>query len=472
MKYIFIRELQDLLKDNRVWIFLLVIIVITVCSGIVSSLNFRSINSQNQFLIQNYENDLEKNCKESLQNVSFMDHLALRQINPNMFLTGGISSQYPNYTYVELAMSFFGSRTFHFPQRTTSSSISSLPFIRYDLLYVVEVLLSFMIIIIAYNSISKEKENKTLSLVLSNNISRTSILIGKILAYSVIAMISLALVVIIQLLVIIAMHIIPIDISIISSIGYFLLLSFLYLFFWIVLSLCISASVNKSTISLTYLIIGWIVIVFIIPSSGRIFLENRGHKLPTTQELKMKYEQIENDMWEEAGKNNGGWRGGILKANAVDNHIKERNLAPVYRRWLDIMDDYQHELITKQIDQLDFLYNYSTISPSFLYRRIIESINNKGQHEFEENVRLFRKNLMQAIIELDKADTTSFHLCFLPRYMSEKPVNKDLIPSFIEVNRTYSNIILQNFYFIILFLGEILLLFILSQFIFNKTDVR
>ena len=52
------------------------------------------------------------------------------------------------------------------------------------------------------------------------------------------------------------------------------------------------------------------------------------------------------------------------------------------------------------------------------------------------------------------------------------PVNKDLIPSFIEIDRTPMHIIHQNIYFIILFLGEILLLFVLSQFIFNKTDVR
>ena len=261
MKYIFLRELQDLLKDNRIWIFLLVILLITVCSGIVSSLNFRSINSQNQLLLQDYENNLEEGCKESLQDVSFMDHLALRQLNPDMFLTGDITSRYPNHMYVEIAMTFFGSGTLHIPQKAIGSGISLLPFIRYDLLFIVEILFSFMIMMIAYNSISKEKESKTLSLILSNHISRTSILTGKISAYAVIAMVSLVLAVIVQLLVIFFMHIIPVNISIISSIGYFLFVSFLYLFFWIILSICISASVKKSTMSLTYLIIIWVIIV-------------------------------------------------------------------------------------------------------------------------------------------------------------------------------------------------------------------
>ena len=103
--------------------------------------------------------------------------------------------------------------------------------------------------------------------------------------------------------------------------------------------------------------------------------------------------------------------------------MEEKNLAPIYLHWLDVTDNFQDEIITKQIDQLDFLNNYSTISPSFLYRRLIESMNNKGQHEFEENVRLFRQHLMQTVIELDKTDTASFHLCFLPNYMSTQAVN-------------------------------------------------
>jgi ABC-type transport system involved in multi-copper enzyme maturation permease subunit len=471
MKHIFIRELQELFKDNRLWIFFIVILLITVCSGIVSSLNYKSVNSQNQFLIQSYEADMESESN-SLQGVVFTDHLALRPIDSNTFLTGDITSNYPNHIYVELPVAFFGSRSIHLPQKTVSSKISSLPFIRYDLLFIVEVLFSFMMIILVYNSISKEKEDNTLSLILSNSISRTAVLTGKILAYSSVALFSLLLAALVQLLVVIFMRIIPIDASIFPQLISFLILSFLYLFFWIILSVCISTSAKKSAISLTYLIIIWIAVVFIIPSSGRIFLERSDKSLPSSQEVKMNYEQIENDMWEEAGKNNGGWRGGNLRANEKDDHILEKNLAPVYLRWMDIFYNYQHDVTTKYINQLDFLYNYSAISPSFLYHRIIESTNNRGQHEFLENVRLFRENLMQTIIEQDKNDEDSFHLYFLPNYMSKKPVKRDLIPTFTEPDRTYSDIIHQNILYIILFLGEILVLFIFCQFIFSKSDVR
>jgi ABC-type transport system involved in multi-copper enzyme maturation permease subunit len=472
MKFVFIKELQDLFKDNRFWVFLGVIIAVTVCSGIISSFNYRSQNDQNGFLRQSYGSELEKVCGQSLQNVAFTDHLALKNTSPVMFLSGDISSNYPNHAYIYIPRIFFGQKDSYYPQKTISSAISLLPFIRYDLMFIVEILFSFMMLMIAYNSICKEKESQTLSLMLSNSISRTSVLAGKISAYSCLAFISLLLAVVIQLLVVMVFHTIPFSLSELPQIGIFLLLSFLYLLFWIVLSICISSSVKKSAVALTCLIIIWVTLVFIIPSSGRLFLEKWGKPLPSSQEIQAGYRQIEKDMWEEAGRNNGGWRGGNLRANEKDGHLAEKNLAPVYLSWLDALDNFQYDVASRQIDQLDFLYNYSSVSPAFLYQRITEAFDNRNQHAFLDDIRSFRKELMQTVIELDKRDDSSFHLYFLPNYMSGKPVEKDLIPQFRELKRSYGGIIQQNSSYIIIFLCEILFLFVICQFIFNRFDVR
>ena len=472
MKYIFIRELQDLFKDNRFWIFLSIIIVITVCSGLVSSFNYQSQNRQNELLRQHYETNLEDACKHSLQYVSYIDHLALRNTNPLLFLSGDVSANYPNHAYVNIPRLYFGNKDSYYPQKSVKSAVSLLPFIRYDLLFIVEILFSFMMIMIVYNSVCKEKETKTLSLMLSNSISRTSVLLGKISAYAGIAFFSLLLAVIVQLLVVLLLRTIPFSFAALPPIGIFLLMSFLYLLFWIVLSICISAGCKKSSVALTYLIIIWVALVFIIPSSGRIFLEKWGKALPSSQEVQMKYRQIEDDMWEEAGRNGGGWRGGNLRSNSRDDHRAERNFAPVYLSYLDVLDNYQYDVASQQINQLDFLYNYSSISPAFLYHRIIEAFGNKDQHSFLDDIRLYRRELMQTLIELDKQDETSFHLFFLPNYMSGKPVEKDLIPQFREVKRTYTGIIQTNLFYIILFLCEILFFFVICQFLFNRYDVR
>ena len=251
-----------------------------------------------------------------------------------------------------------------------------------------------------------------------------------------------------------------------------LLLSFFYLFFWIVLSVCISASAKKSAVALTYLIIIWVAAVFIIPSSGRIFLENRGKSLPSPQEIQAGYKQIESDMFEEAGRNNAGWRGGNLRANERDGHLAEKTLAPIYLSYIDVLDNYQYDVASQRIGQLDYLYNYSSVSPTFLFRRITEAFDNRTQQSFLDDVRMFRNNMMQTLMELDKRDEDSFHLFFLPNYMSQKPVNKDLIPRFSETERSYSGIIQQNFIWMILFLSEILFLFLVCQLMFNRYDIR
>jgi ABC-type transport system involved in multi-copper enzyme maturation permease subunit len=471
MKFIFIRELQDLFKDNRFWIFLSIIIIITICSGIVSSFKYESQNSQNGLLRQNYETNLENASKRSLQSITYVEHLALKNINSLMFLSGDISSNYPNHAYVYIPRIYFGNTDSYYPQKSVKSTISLLPFIHYDLLFIVEILFSFMMLMIVYNSISKEKETKTLSLLLSNSISRTTVLLGKISAYSCIAFFSLLLTIATQLLVILLLHSIPFSFAELPQIGIFLLVSFLYLLFWIVLSICISATCQKSSVALTYLIIVWMSLVFIIPSSGRVFLEKWGKSLPSSQELQTHYGKIEDDMRAEAGPDNG-WRGGNLRSNRRDDHRAERNLAPVYLSFLDILDSYQYDVASQQINQLDFLYNYSSISPSFLYHRIVEAFENKDQHSFLDDTRLYRKELMQTIIEIDKQDEASFHLFFLPSYMSQKPVEKNLIPQFQEVKRTYTEIMQKNIFYIGLFLIEILFFFVVCQFIFKRYDVR
>ena len=245
MKFVFIRELQDLFRDSRFWIFLGIILVITVCSGIVSSFNFQSQNSRNGDLRRAYESELDDACRKSLLRVAFTEHLALRNTSPTLFLSGDVSGSYPNHAYVYIPRLYFGNMDSYYPRKAIKSPVSFLPFIRYDLLFIVEVLFSFMMIMIVYNSICKEKETGTLALLLSNSLSRTSVLLGKIAAYSCIAFISLLLAVTVQLLTVLLLGIIPFSLADLPQTGLFLLTSFLYLLFWIVLSICVSASSGK-----------------------------------------------------------------------------------------------------------------------------------------------------------------------------------------------------------------------------------
>lgn len=80
----------------------------------------------------------------------------------------------------------------------------------------------------------------------------------------------------------------------------------------------------------------------------------------------------------------------------MDNHIKEKYFYPIYLEYLDKFNKYLNSVSTKQVDQLKFLYDYSSISPVFLYRRLCESFIGEGyesNYKYLESLHLFRNNL-------------------------------------------------------------------------------
>lgn len=473
MKYIFLRELQSLVKDRRLFIFAGVILILAIFSGIVSSYDYQSLGEVNQTLEKLYDENLEWACNTSFNEAATADFLMLEKEDPALFLAGSQSSRYPNHSYLQIYSFLFGSPNLYYPQRPLDADIAPLPFLRYDMLFLAEVIFSFMVIMLTYNAISQEKEDQTLALVLSNRISRTAVLLGKIGAYGVIILGTLLSAMLVQLLTVLAVGIIPVGSSIIPKLGWFLAFSFLYLMFWTVLSMCLSAALHKSSLALTYLLIIWLTAIFIIPASGGMVLEKWGKPLPNSEELALGYTRIENGFIDEMRRNGAGLRGRNLKANAIDNHRDERIYAPIYLRYLDTLENHQYDIIMRQIGQLKFLYDYSSVSPSFLFRRIVESFLNRPPETLPNTGRIYRRTLMETLDKLDREDEESLHLMYIYRYMSQKPVKKELIPQYKDIRAgNEPGIGTDTLLWTALFLCEILLMYLLCQYVFNRADIR
>jgi hypothetical protein len=74
---------------------------------------------------------------------------------------------------------------------------------------------------------------------------------------------------------------------------------------------------------------------------------------------------------------------------------------------------------------------------------------------------------------LDKKDEQSFHLMYLPGYMSQKPIeNRESIPRFNQSSLSNFNILLENITMMSLLVIEIILLIYLSNRTFLKLDPR
>ncbi len=193
MKVVFIKELQSLIKDVRLFLFLAIVATVSIISGIISSFQYETIRSENDFLQQQYETKLRERCGQSLHHTCiWLDHLAVQKTTNDLFIAGSESINYPNYAEIDINNLYFGNPDVYYPKKSLSTDISSLKFIRFDMSFLVEVIFSFLVLLLVYNVISREKESGTLRLVLANHIPRHEILFGKIAACTLVVAVTLA----------------------------------------------------------------------------------------------------------------------------------------------------------------------------------------------------------------------------------------------------------------------------------------
>jgi ABC-type transport system involved in multi-copper enzyme maturation permease subunit len=153
-----------------------------------------------------------------------------------------------------------------------------------DFAFIVRVVLSLMVIFIAYNAISGEKSLGTLKLILSNRVPRDQFLLGKLLGGWFIIMGSLAVAALMSLIVILSHSFIVFGVSEWIRLLLFIGLSALYLTVFYGLSLFISVLAHRPAAALMILLQVWVFLIVIYPNLAVIAAENL-FRLPSQEQL-------------------------------------------------------------------------------------------------------------------------------------------------------------------------------------------
>ncbi|NOY96561.1 MAG: ABC transporter permease subunit [Chlorobi bacterium] len=475
MKYIFTKEIQLLFKDVRFYIFIIVIMLIAIFSGLISSKKYSAIKAEENYQIRLYEDQLREKSKSSLSAAANYEHLALKRIEPTIFLAGSETIDFPNISIIGINSLFFGNPNLYYPQKTTKNRVWINTIIRPDLTFIIEVIFSFMIILLMHNIISDEKEAGLLKIILSNKIKRWEIISGKVLAGVFIVFIALSFCFLIQLIVIRILGEIQVTGEVLMKLPAMFLLSMIYLSLWILLSVLFSIIFRKSIISLSFLLLTWVLFIFIIPSVGKLLVQKVEGKLPSANEIRIMNQSFVDELFGEADENDASWRGGNLNFNKRDNHRKEKNLSPIYEKYVGLFNRQQYLIAQKRINQLNFIYKFGSISPAILYKKLSEDLLGCGiakETNYLNSIQLFREKLINTFIELDSKDPDSFHLFFLPNYMSGKPIDPKLIPRFSEANINFFVQFEKDWTWITLLLMEFVVCIYLCNIFFVNIDPR
>ena len=327
---------------------------------------------------------------------------------------------------------------------------------------IISVVLSLIAILFTFDAISSEQERGTLRLILSNSVSRSTVLLSKFLAALITISIPFLIAVLLNLFLFHTSGSISLGPSECARLGVIVLIAFVYVSIFLGLGLLISSRVSSSSTSLTILLLIWVIWVVLLPSTLGT----------TTSGLQPTMTSDEfNARWQSLYQN--------LDAQYVrrrhDDKIPSREIPATEATlfWAKyIVEDAKRneslneEYLDAQIAQIQLARSITRISPASSVRYAIESLAGTGftRHvQFLKQARRYAGEFRTFLVEADRADQESPHALGPKEGTSQKPVRFESIPKFedrISFGGTYNaaatDILLLLLFSLILFVGAFL----------------
>ena len=333
-------------------------------------------------------------------------------------------------------------------------------------------LMSFFAILFTFDAIAGERSRGTLSLIMSNTVSRGQVLLGKYLGAFLTLMVPLVIGILMNLLVIQLSGSLSFDsgtsLRILGMGGLFALLVSIFIF----LGLFFSSRVPNAITSLVWLLLTWVFLAFVFPNLLGIFVGNL-NPIPSVDEVslqrKAQLEQI-GDQFQPFGADSEPLSSKLNQAPSTENPSATRRWATYFTTRKEIETKSIDEHIDQQFRQVQLARDLTQISPIATFQYAMEGLANTGivsYMNFVKQARRYRQTFIDFIKTEDRSDPESLHIYPVKEGLSQKPVAPDAVPVFEE--RISYRSVLSQVGLLVLFN---LLFFIIAQVSFLMSEVK
>ena len=337
------------------------------------------------------------------------------------------------------------------------------------------VFISLICFIFTFNSISGEKSNGTLKLILANNCNRWQVLLAKYLANIFVIAIPLIVLFVISMLVLIGEKIILVDFNSFLIFIFYFTGVLIFISLNILIGIWISSVSKKPIISISILLIIWLFLFNIIPNNAWL-LSKTVKYVPSMEEflnnVQNKAIELENNIkeghyWDTKWNNEPPNPNVISRMNYVNNLTKMKN---------NLYVDYNNSLF----NQAKIAIFLSSISPYSVYSFYNQKISDDGIYgflNFYDYTNNYRDRLRDFYTNKDKTDSKSYHLFWnedwsSKNFLSDQIIECDEIPVFAYKPSSADRIFSQIINNLTILIAWNLLIFILLFISIHKYDVR
>ena len=460
---LYIRELQNYLYSLRFHVsFVIVLLVFTI-----GSISFVSSYSETQENYLKYRQNEQAVLTEQAGNIS---RLAVSRRNfilspsSNGVVADCKESFLPN-TITYSAYNVFG---FSVRQNITNPLLTRAESLSWS--FIVSMFLSFITLLFAFDSVSGEKEERTLALVFSNPVSRSVFLCSK-LAGIITAVGCMKIIGIVLSLLILALSgKITIDGHYLMETVGFIFISLLLITVFAVFGLLSSVITKQSNISLLVSLCFWLVVAVVIPNNS-VFFAKKIFPIPSAFQVDAAINEDRED----------------LEKNGVEGRWSSSGNDPFFYRH-EFRANHQIDLMNAEKKHKDAYYlqmfrqfentrSLTVISPIAQFDFINEAFLGGGYLRFRKNwddLRIFQTQFLQWFKDIDAKDSDSPHW-YNPNEAlstSRKPVEVDQVPQYQEQMASFTQRIQFVSPYLIAMLVFIALFFGGCFYYFIRYDVR
>jgi ABC-type transport system involved in multi-copper enzyme maturation permease subunit len=424
-RQIFSKEISQNISTPKMAISAGVIILLLAINALVFNLHYnQKMTKYRQTVIEN-ETALRENTS-SLHTLLFFRQNLVKPPSRLAFIAEAEEAALPNGMFVN---AFENGQPEYFKAQNRYFT----GFHTVDWTFLIIYIMSFICLVFSYNAFSGEKERGALKLILSNPISRASLIFGKAAGIFICIIIPFILGIIINLIIISLNPSIQLGLREMIVVLYFLLTVIVFCILNILLGLLISTLTFKPVHSLNLTLIVWILLVIIIPSASWFFAREM---IPVESEAVIS-EQV-NEEFNEIRRSepytlrwNSSWAGQPPN-DYVLRRAEGTQVANAHRvkKW--------HEYQMQRMAQTNLAVRLSKISPFAVFRFLGERLSDNGYFgfvRFYEQLRNYKESYTEFLHERDQQDPDSHHLIWYESwcsgtFCSNKPVPFESIPQF------------------------------------------
>lgn len=424
MAAIFLHQLADHTKSLRFQVGLLVVVGLFAASSAVHVCRFQRMADLAPF-VQRDVVDRYAQAKD-LNSLATAELRLLNERLPTEFMADGGASWFGDAFYLQAETG--GGFDYSAASRFSNHWVRRYEVVDWTLL--VRLVVSFLCVVLAYDSLSGERESGTLRLLLANPVSRVRVLAAKVGANLAVVLAGVAVGSLVSVLILTLSAAVPLTAGLVADWFLYLVGTAAYAAVFLLLATGVSALARTSGASLILLVLVWAVLVVVLPQTSYLIAVqsvevNRGWKAAASRYVQVVRERLQQEGLEPRPRTVAVADGDVLE-----------------QRYLSQLADAEREgeaLLKAQyaraLHQYRVARGVSLISPGMAFQYAAEALLKTGLGKYEHFERQawdYRQALRQFIRARDAADPDSPHLYFLPGFLSTRLLDLRDVPRFHE----------------------------------------